>query len=241
MMKNYFYSILLAALTVCCYTTTNAQQPFQVGFEVTPHLSWLYNEDDVKNNSFSYYITPGSSIGLSTAYSFNRYLGVAIHALYSRQGQWYKTNDVGRCRELEYYKMPIMFTLRFPINQDIHFVSKAGPQFGVLRKASLVDRSGTVLDFNHQKGYNSLDIAAATYLGIQVFAGNIVIDLAVRADASLTGIENTNYKKDINEPWLRSAKITEERKPTHNITLGTTLGIGYVFFHKAMDSKPHLD
>ncbi|HYG52559.1 MAG TPA: outer membrane beta-barrel protein [Flavobacteriales bacterium] len=236
-MKKNFYCILLAGLAFCCCKKNHAQH-FQVGFEVTPHVSWLYNRGDLENNSFSYFITPGSSLGLSTAFSFNRHFGIAINALYSRQGQWYKTYNVGRCRELEYYKIPVMFVFRVPLNHEMDFVGKTGPQFGILRKASLFDRDGNVLDFDHQKGYKRLDMGATTYLGIQLYAGNLVIDIAVRADASLSGIENANYKKDINEPWLRSSNnIIEERKPTHNITLGATLGIGYVFFKKGITSK----
>jgi hypothetical protein len=237
-MKKKFYSILLGMLIFCCNKKTNAQKQFQAGFEVTPHVSWLYNEDDAKSSSFSYYVTPGSSIGLSTAFVFNNKCGVAINVLYSRQGQLYTTDNVGRCRELEYYKIPIMFMFKVPINPEISFVCKTGPQLGILRKVSLLDRSGTVLDYEDKKGYNSLDMAATTYLGIQVYAEHIVIDIAVRADASLSGIENTNYKKDINQPWLRSsAIIVEERKPTRNITLGTTLGIGYIFGKKRIASK----
>ena len=232
-------SILLASIitTAIIVSTKNAdaQQGIQFGIEGSPQMSWIINNDDQTNKQFEYQNTFNGSFGISGQYGFTKNMGIGLNALYSIQGQRFKLSGIERTKQIEYLKIPLIFTYNYEFNSDIKFIGKIGPQLGVLTNAKLIDKDGDAIVGNHKEAYEDYDFEGVLYAGIGYkINDNVFIDASLRFDYGFTDAENKNYTKNINNPYelIQTngySTNTNSRKIANNITSGLSFGIRYVF------------
>jgi hypothetical protein len=232
-------SILLASIitTAIIVSTKNAdaQQGIQLGIEGSPQISWIINNDDQTNKQFEYQNTFNGSFGISGQYGFTKNMGIGLNALYSIQGQRFKLSGIERTKQIEYLKIPLMFTYNYEFNSDIKFIGKIGPQLGVLTNAKLIDKDGDAIVGNHKEAYEDYDFEGVLYAGIGYkINDNVFIDSSLRFDYGFTDAENKNYTKNINNPYelIQTngySNNVNSRKNANNITSGLSFGIRYVF------------
>jgi len=231
-MRKTILSIAAAASMFAFIPGIKAQKNMLLGVEGTPQMSWLYNTDDMDNNSFENINTLNGSFGVSWQFNFTKSSGIGINALYSYQGQRYKLAGIERSKRLEYVKIPLMYVYTSDMNSDVMFIGKIGPQLGMLMNAKLVDAEGTLIIDNQTDAYENFEISGVVSAGVGFKMGErFLFDLSLRADCGFTDAEDKSYKLNINDPVIvqnGNGSSINTRAMTNNVTAGITFGFRYI-------------
>jgi hypothetical protein len=242
----------LAALLVLGFSFANplaAQKGLKLGAYILPHYSLMLNQtdSDLPLDQFKYEHTFGMAAGLTFGANFTEGLGVRFSPMYSVQGQNFSYQSaegwtVMNYRKLHYIKAPIM--VGFNTNTEYHkvaFSMYAGFQLGLLTHARFYndDESYTpdealwdnVTDYpTTRQQYNTIDYGPCGEIGMDVMLTyNVMANLRLRGDYSLTDSENKNAAYKITENGVTRAEsiYAQDRAATTNITGGIMLGITY--------------
>ncbi|MGA3287767.1 MAG: outer membrane beta-barrel protein [Bacteroidota bacterium] len=246
----FFVSILKA----------DAQQ-FELGLRLNPEFTGLINKNDNNagneldlTNHFGYL-----SGGVGAIYNINNHIGLAIDLLFSREGQAFKGHFTGSppdaatyssvvstqvslnntaivgdyvaLAELNYIKLPIMFSLTSDNTKPLFFTLLVGPQFNFLE--------GVAQEVNHKdldypnSNIEPIDLYKSfTINGVLAFGGaynltpNMVLSARLRFDYGFDDVE----KKDVMVSYSGAVPIrfySTGRQATHNITGGLMLGLDF--------------
>lgn len=232
-MKKAVVSVaIIATGVIASVTNASAQKGTQLGVEGTPHISWLFNQDDKDNNQFKSINTFGASFGVSGQYNFTESIGIGLNALYSFQGQRYELGGVERIKKLEYIKVPVLFVFSSDINSDFLFIGKIGPQVGFLVNAKLTDKDGDNIVGNQKSAYENLNIEGLVYAGIGYrLTDNLCLDASLKFEYGITDAENKEYTKNINNPLSATfdGSGINNREITRTSTAGIAIGLRYLF------------
>jgi Outer membrane protein beta-barrel domain len=281
MKKLFFLAILLTGFN----SFTIAQQAWQIGGEITPQRSVLYNWNDW--NAEPYVLDPlyrnelrinSVSFGFFAARHFNEYLSLEGRLLYSAQRQDYDMKDVPEkpimkgfkefYTKLNYIKLPVLLNMHTTIEANTFFSLSIGPQFSYLanyyetwsQESNNLDYfySGYIMNdkkrnvkvvykdrfnpiskdtsYSMTKGaYSSLNLGIAAYLsGNFYLSDNLILQISLRGDYEFTDAENKDaefitetgtYKIWYNDIKMSPFPSNTERKATHNITWGLSIGL----------------
>lgn len=216
MKKFFIYAITISVLIIS--NKVSAQQGFSVSVKATPQFSFLQNEDDNNNNSYSRKATFNTNFGVGAAYNFDRYLGVEVDVLYSLQGQKYTLNSIEYKQKVDYVKVPVYFTYNTDASKLVSFIGKVGPQVSFLTNAKLSDNnSGKTLDDTKDR-YKTATFDGAAVAGVQFkVQPQLYITTAARFDYDFTNAEDKDY-----------ASYIPGRAKTYNSTAGLEVGLKYL-------------
>ncbi|MCB9065167.1 MAG: PorT family protein [Chitinophagales bacterium] len=219
MKKTILLSVFAVAITVLGSTSAFAQKGFHVGAQGAQNFTGMYNQDDADNDKFNYKATTGQTFGLSGGYNFNKHLGVAVEAMYSFEGQKFEVNNNTFKTKLSYVKVPVLFTYNTNPEAKIMFTAKAGPQIGMLTRATLKNDDGDVLIKDNKDNYENITFGAVAGAGARMnIAKNLYLDAALRLDGNFTNSEVESFNE-----------ANVERAKSYNMNAGLEVGIKYFF------------
>lgn len=242
-------------------TVAFAQSGLQFGLRYDPEYTAYSNSNDAGAGDelqFASHFTE-LSFGGGAVYNFDKNMGIGIDILFSREGQAYTgtlsgtppradaySSVVARqlslngmdahgnyvaLAEINYFKIPIMFSLTTDNSELFYFSVLAGPQFNVLHGvAQEVNQED--LDYPNTSVepidlYNSMTLGAVLALGASWNASsNIVLSTRLRFDYGLTDAEN----KDVTISTEGAPAVrfySADRGAVHTETAGLLIGIDY--------------
>jgi hypothetical protein len=257
---KFIICISIALLLVVCIIKAEAQN-LEFGIRLNPELTGLLNKNDKNagneldlTNHFGYL-----SFGAGVKYNINNKIGLAVDLLFSREGQAFKGNfnvnpidaatyssvvskqvslndmvivgDYVALAELNYIKLPFMFSLTSNKTRPLFFTLLVGPQINFL-----VDVAQEVnnQDFEYpNSNIKPIDLyKPVTINGVLALGGaynltsKLVFSLRFRFDYGFMDVE----KKDVMITYSGAAPVrfySTERKATHNLTGGLMLGLDF--------------
>lgn len=219
MKKSILFSVLTVAVSIFNISTADAQEGFYIGIQGAQQVSGMFNQDDIDADNFTYKMTPGQTFGLGGGYNFNRNMGVAVEAMYSIEGQKYELNGTMQREKLSYVKVPMLFSYNTNPDAKVMFTAKAGPQAGMLVKASLKDGDGEVLVEDTKDNYKTFTFGAVVGAGARInLAKNLYFDAGLRLDGNFSNSE---------EPVMNEVNVAKAK--TYNMNAGIELGLKYFF------------
>jgi len=252
--------ISIAALLFVNVLKTNAQQ-IELGFRYNPEFAGLINTNDNNagnkldlTSNFEYY-----SFGAGVIFNFNNNFGLAVDLLFSREGQRFKGNFNGSApdpatyssvvytqaylnnmvimgdyvakAELNYIKLPIMFSLTSDNTKLFFFTLLLGPQINFLEGVAQ-EVNDEDLDYPNSNIKPTDLYKTVTINGVLAFGGaynitpNLVLSARLRFDYGFDDVE----KKDVMVSYSGAVPIrfySTGRQATHNITEGLMLGLDF--------------
>lgn len=211
---------------------TYAQKGFQVGFELNPQLSYLYNQDDLDSKYYTQGHAVSGHFGFSGQYGFTENFGVGLNVLYAVQGDKYEWKDATRIKSLSYFKIPVMFTVNIPTQSAWRFVGKIGPQVSFLTDARLYDGEMSVLVKNYTNAFVNYDVGGVVSLGTAYqLSDRFSIDAALRYDMGFVDVEKDSFRRNVHNPddLVTPSPASSPRGATYNMTYGINVGIRYNF------------
>lgn len=225
-------------------------QKTQVGGFYLPQITSISNSlSDKGDPIYKNKITFAGGGGVSLTYWFKNHLGVQTGLTYVSHNQKFVssiriTDDSIRTwkgkKRLDYLKVPLLltFTNLLPYKRDsrIAFTMAGGVQLGYLLKGD-----GAIVIFQHYQydDYYDLPESGSEYyskfvadlvisVGLDfILTKNLAINTAVRADWSITDVENKNATHYNNVPTYYYSD--PNRRKGHNSSLGLLLGLTYSF------------
>lgn len=209
-----------------------AQKGFQVGFELNPQYSYLYNQDDMDSKYFNQLNAVSGHFGFSGQYGFTDKLGIGVNVLYAVQGDKYEWKAATRVKSLSYFKIPVMFTLNIPTETPWRFVGKIGPQVSLLTDARLYDGDQSLLITNYKAPFVKYDIGGVVSAGVAYqLTDHFSIDAALRYDMGFVDVEEDDQIRNIHNPsdLMTPSPASGTRAPTYNMTYGINVGVRYNF------------
>jgi opacity protein-like surface antigen len=232
MKKLVFKVVLFTTSVLLCANKVDAQKGLQLGFELNPQLSYLLNEDDMNSSLYENLNAFNGHFGFSGQYGFTEKVGVGLNLLYSVQGSKYEWKGVERLKSLQYFKIPLMFTLSLPFGNNMIFVGKVGPQLSVLTDARLYDKDKGVIVTDYSVAFTTYDLGGMISAGVAYNVNDrISIDGSLRYDIGGLNAEEEDYTSNIHNPLdvVTPSPASSPRSSTYNSTLGLTFGIRYLF------------
>ena len=257
--KVSIYICVTALLLV--FATKAEAQNFEIGIRYNPEFTGLLNKNDANagnqldyTSSFAYL-----SFGAGAIYNINKNMGFAIDILFSREGQRFQGNFTGSSfdastyssvvymqvslnntdfageyvakAELNYIKLPIMFSLTSDNTKPLFFSLLVGPQFNFLydvaQEVNHTDTDYPNSNINPIDLYKSFTINGVIALGgAYNLSSKLVLSARLRFDYSFEDVEN----KDVMVSYLGAAPVrfySTERQATHNVTGALMLGLDF--------------
>ena len=252
--------ISIAALLFVYALKGDAQQ-VELGVRCNPEFTGLINKNDnnagnklVLTSNFQYY-----SFGAGAVFNFNNNFGLAVDLLFSREGQRFKGNFNGSApdaatyssvvhtqmslnnmviagdyvakAELNYIKLPIMFSLTSDNTKPFFFALLLGPQInfleGVAQEVNDEDLDYPNSTIKPTDLYKTVTINGVLALGgAYNLSPNLVLSARLRFDYGFNDVE----KKDVMVSYSGAAPIrfySTGRQAAHSITEGLMLGLDF--------------
>ncbi len=207
-----------------------AQTGLHIGFFGGVQYTKILNSEsiDPAGKGFATRTTWGQTGMFKLGYNFVPPIGLHVAAIYSTQGQDYTTvDDLGTesrtSRRATYIKVPILIHMSSNPGPAM-FTMEIGPQFGILRDASVtVNGLNVPLSVPTTLLWKPNDFAVAWSLGAE-FAVTKGFHLVIqhRGDYGIFDFEN---KRVINNGSLF---FQADRKKANNLTLGIVAGVNFV-------------
>lgn len=256
-MKKISFAIVFALMS----TSLLAQTGLQLGFRFNPEFTGLLNKNDFDagkeldfKSHFSYL-----SLGVGALYNINNNIGIGVDILFSREGQAYKgnfngvfpdsnaysyvvatqlflnniivTGDYEALAELNYVKVPLMFSLTSDNTRPIFFTMLLGPEFnfleGVAQEVDGTDLEYPGTDITPKDLYKSVTVNGLLALGgAYNLTSGLVLSARLRMDYGFDDVE----KKDVMASYLGGPPdrfYSTVRKATHNVTAGLMLALDF--------------
>ena len=236
-------------------------QQFELGVRYNPEFTGLINKNDNNagnkldvTSNFGYF-----SFGAGAIFNFNNNFGLAVDILFSREGQRFKGNFNGSApdaatyssvvntqislnnmviagdyvakAELNYIKLPIMFSLTSDNTKLFFFTLLLGPQINFLEGVAQ-EVNDEDLDYPNSNIKPTDLYKTVTINGVLAFGGaynitpNLVLSARLRFDYGFDDVE----KKDVMVSYSGAAPIrfySTGRQATHSITGGLMLGLDF--------------
>jgi hypothetical protein len=232
-MKNLTLSAaLIAASVFVSLNKVAAQKGLQLGFELNPQLSYLYNQDDVDSDLWDRKSAFNGHFGFSGQYGITENIGVGLNILYSIQGDKYDWKGTERLKSLQYFKIPVLFTLNLPFGDNMSFIGKVGPQVSILTDARLYDADKKILKTNYTAAFASYDFGGMISAGIGAkLTDQVTLDGSIRFDTGFTNAESEDFKQNIHNPYdfVTPSPASSPRGNAYNMTIGLNVGLRYTF------------
>jgi hypothetical protein len=252
--------VSIAALFFVCVLKVAAQE-FELGLRLNPEFTDLMNKNDDNagneldlTNHFGYL-----SGGVGAIYNFNNNIGLAVDLLFSREGQAFKGHFTGSppdaatyssvvntqvslnntvivgdyvaLAELNYIKLPIMFSLTSDNTQPYFFTLLVGPQFnfleGVAQEVNNEDLEYPNTNIKPIDLYKSFTINGVLAIGgAYNLTPNLVLSARLRFDYGFNDVE----KKDVMVSYSGAVPIrfySAGRQATHNMTKALMIGLDF--------------
>lgn len=222
-------AILAAALFAA--GNTYAQKGFHVGAQWGPHLSYLTNRDDSQDPDFEYLTTWRGAFALNTQYGFTNFSGVGLSALYSFQGQRFRSAGTELFKRVEYIKVPVQLIYNYKTTDRLYMIYKIGPQLSFLTHAHMTDKNGNTLVPDQKNAYKSMELGGMASIGVGIeLTPRFFADLTLRGDYGFTNAEDNDHNAHVNQPVVinNGNGQTVDRAMTHTSTLGVNAGLRYI-------------
>jgi len=198
---------------------------FYTGLNGALQNTWILNSDDFdQSGALEFAVTFKPAFGLDIGYSFKPNMALQTGIIYSEQGQNYETNGNTNANyetDLTYLKFPVLFCYHIKPENKLSLIAQGGLQLSLLSeaKSSRENVFGiySPLYKDVKEYYSSSTIDAVLVFGLQYNLGKLNIQLLVKADYSLSDIEEAEKKVGL-------------RNPSSNFTLAIPqLGFHYYF------------
>ena len=224
--------LLLAVLVMLMSSALYAQRGIEIGVEVIPQSTWIFNKTDSdKGPILDYSPTWGVAMGAHFGINFSDNIGAQVGFLYSKQGQKYENEGLAYTTSetsLDYIKFPFLLKFNSDPSANTGFVFKIGAQLGLLTSAAiLLDEVdvGLVAGNDVKDLYNGTDLAAVIDMGVRFnVSDNVNIGVSFRADYSLKDIEDN---KEVLGTSI-AHYVSQARESGKNLTGGIQFGFNYV-------------
>lgn len=218
-MKTNVKKISVLALFIMLGIYSNAQEGFNYSIHLTPQNSWLINVDDYDDTNFEYMALVLPAFGIGAGYNFTDKLGAGIELNYSLQGQKSDYLGVETTTRLDYLKIPLFFHFNTDPAKKMMFTANAGPQFGILTSARLLDKDGEEISDDISDAYMNMTFGALASLGLEYkLTDKINLFSLVKYDLDFTNAEDEEF-----------SLYQQGREATLNSTLGLQLGLRFKF------------
>ena len=236
-------------------------QSFELGLRYEPEFSVLMNKNDADAGPALNYASHFTylNFGIGGIYNFNNHIGVAADIIFSREGQNFTGNFAGNtpnpatysevvrtqaflnnlvipgdyiCKaELNFIKLPIMFSLMSDNTKMLFFTLLVGPQvnflYNVAQEVNHVDRdypNSNITPFGLYKPV-TLDGVIAIGAGYNL-TSRLVLSARLRFDYGFEDVEN----KNVMVSYYGAAPVafySADRQATHNATAGLLIGADF--------------
>lgn len=232
MRKLVLNVVLFTTGILITFNKVEAQKGLQIGFEANPQVSYLLSADDMDSKLYAGKSAVNGHFGFSGQYGFTEKIGIGLNVLYSFQGDLYEWKGVERLKSLQYLKIPLMFSLNLPINDNVCFVGKIGPQLNILADARLYNEDRKIVENNYTAAFADFDFGGMISTGFAYkFNDHVSVDGAVRFDSGFTDAEDKDFKLNIHDPsdLINPSPASSPRGNAYNMTVGLTFGVRYTF------------
>lgn len=215
-MKRKFLGVAAIVVASLFGQKAMAQQGFNVSVKGAPQFGFLTSNPSNFSANNGKKALFGVGFGVGAGYGFTNNLGVGVDVLYSLQGQKYKgTNDQTIKQQLDYLKIPVMFTYNTDPSKTVSFIGKIGPQLSILTSSKF--KPDGAPEVNTKSPYKSATFGGAALAGAQFkLDRQLYLTTAVRYDLDFTKA----YDNDAVLPFYPGR---------HNSTLGLEVGLKYSF------------
>ena len=252
--------IFITALLFTGVLKTNAQN-FELGLRYEPEFSTLMNKNDANSGPSLNYASHFSYInfGIGGVCNFNHNMGLAVDILLSREGQNFTGNFANGpsnpatysevvktqaylnnlvipgdyiCKsELNFIKLPIMFSLMSDNTKPLFFSFLVGPQinflYNVAQEVNQIDRDYPNSNVTPFGLYKPVTIDGVVALGADYnLTSCVVLSARLRFDYGFEDVEN----KDVMVSYYGTAPVpfySSNRQATHNATAGLLIGADF--------------
>jgi len=234
---------------------------FEIGVRYNPEFTCLLNKNDNNagralgyTSNFAYY-----SYGAGAIFNFNSNLGLAADILFSREGQRFAgtfngdpvdaatyssvvnrqaiqnniviTGNYVAKSELNYIKLPIMFSVTSDNTGLFFFTLLVGPQINFLSSvAQEINHNDTDYpnsNITSKNLYKSITFDGVIALGSSYnISNNMVLSARLRLDYGFSDVEN----KALMVSYSGATPVSfysPNRQATHNLTIGLILGLDF--------------
>jgi hypothetical protein len=258
--NNIVYCILITSLLALGALKTEAQN-FELGLRYEPEFSALLNKNDADAgpaldyaSHFTYF-----NFGIGAVYNFNQSIGLASDILFSREGQNFTGNFAGTTldpatyssvvstqvylnhldisggyiakSELNFIKLPVMFSFMSDNSKPFFFTILAGPQinflYNVAQEVNHIDRGYPNSNITPFRLYKPVTIDGVIEVGAGYnLTSHLVLTSRLRFDYGFEDIEN----KDVMVSYYGTAPVpfySSDRQATHNATAGLLIGLDF--------------
>jgi Outer membrane protein beta-barrel domain len=258
--NNILYCISIVAVLALGALKTEAQN-FELRLRYEPEFSALLNKNDADAgpslgyaSHFTYF-----NFGVGAVYNFNHSIGLAADILFSREGQNFRGNfaattpdpatygsvvstqvylnhlgilgDYIAKSELNFIKLPVMFSFMSANTKPFFFTAEAGPQvdflYNVAQEINHIDRGYPNSNITPFGLYKPVTIDGVIAIGAGYnLTSHLVVSAQLRFDYGFEDIEN----KDVMVSYYGAAPVlfySPDRQATHNTTAGLLIGAGF--------------
>lgn len=218
---------LLMYLLILQFTQQASSQHtgFYAGLNGALQNTWILNSDDFdQSGALEFAVTLKPAFGLDIGYRFKPNMALQTGIIYSEQGQNYETKGNTNANyetDLTYLKFPVLFCYHIKPENKLSFIAQGGLQYSSLSEAkSSRDKVFGIYSPLYQdvkEYYSTTTIDAVLGFGLQYNLGKLNFHLLIKADYSLSDIEEAEKKVGL-------------RNPSSNFTIAIPqLGFHYYF------------
>lgn len=217
MKKTTLFAAITSIITLSFSNSSTAQKGFYVSAHGAPLVSVRFNGSDVDNHGMDYKAKSSFTFGVGAGYNFTDHFGIATEGMYSKEKQQYKDHSVKYDEQLNFVKIPVVFTYNTNPSARIIFTAKAGPQLGILRSAKISNSSIAALNGDSKDRYKNVTFGAMIGTGARIkLTNNLYADAGLRFDGTISNLESKNYQEQ--HPG---------RKSSHSVNAGFEFGVRY--------------
>lgn len=217
MKKSTLFATIISIVTITSSNNSTAQKGFYVGVHGVPLLSVRFNGSDADNQGMDYKAKSSITFGVGAGYNVTDHFGVAAEAIYSKEKQRYEDHSVKYDEQLNFIKVPVLFTYNTNPSARVILTAKAGPQLGILRSAKISNSSIAALNGDSKDRYKDITFGAMIGTGARIrLTNNLYADAGLRFDGIISNLESKEYKEQ--HPG---------RSKTHAVNAGVEFGIRY--------------
>ena len=215
-MKRKFLGVAAIVAASLFGQKAMAQEGFNISVKGAPQFGFLVSNPNNYSANNGKKALFGAGFGVGAGYNFTNNLGIGLDVLYSLQGQKYKGTDGQTLKQqLDYVKIPLMFTYNGDPNKTVSFIGKIGPQLSIL--ASSKYKPSDAPEVNTKSAYKSATFGGVALAGAQFkLDRQLFLTSAVRYDLDFTKAYDDNA-------------VLPFYSGRHNSTLGLEIGLRYNF------------
>jgi opacity protein-like surface antigen len=198
---------VLAAVAVAAATGAHARAAWTVGIKGGPCMATLGGED--ANGAGTRTSFGGGAFAQG---EFSENVALRVEGLFLGKGASFDDANQDEELSLDYFEIPILFVLQFPVTLETTLSAFAGPAIGLNMGAEYesVFGSSTITE-DVQDEYSNWDLGLAIGAGVSVAVKSVVIGLDARFDLGLTGVGEDDLvgeQLDLkNRAWLIMASL----------------------------------